>query len=56
MTMVRVRDGAIRNNVIAFSMGEGIDLDKGSYRLIAEATSSIPAITSTSTSTVLSTP
>lgn len=36
VTMVRVRDGAIRNNVIAFSMGEGIDLDKGSYRLIAE--------------------
>lgn len=36
MTLVRVRDGIVRNNVIAFSMGEGIDLDKGSYRLIAE--------------------
>lgn len=36
ITMVRVRDGIIRNNVFAYSMGEGIDVDKGSYRLTVE--------------------
>ena len=36
ITMVRVRDGIVRNNVFAYSMGEGIDVDKGSYRLIIE--------------------
>lgn len=36
ITMVRTRDGVIRNNIVAFSMGEGIDVDKGSYRLIVE--------------------
>ncbi len=36
ITMVRTRDGIIRNNIVAYSMGEGIDVDKGSYRLVVE--------------------
>lgn len=36
ITMVLTRDGIIRNNIVAYSMGEGIDVDKGSYRLIIE--------------------
>ncbi len=34
--MGRTRDGIIRNNVIAYGHGEGINIGKGSYRLLIE--------------------
>lgn len=34
--MGRTRDGIIRNNVFAFGYGEGINIGKGSYRILVE--------------------
>lgn len=36
IALVRCSDGVVRNNVIAYSMGEGIDSGKNSYRLMIE--------------------
>ncbi len=36
MALLRCYDGVVRNNVVAYSMGEGIDAGKGSYRLMVE--------------------
>ncbi len=32
----RTRDGIIRNNVVSYGHGEGINVDKGSYRILVE--------------------
>lgn len=36
MKMGRTRDGIIRNNIFAFGHGEGINIGKGSYRILVE--------------------
>ena len=36
MKIGRTRDGIIRNNIFAYGHGEGINVDKGSYRILVE--------------------
>lgn len=36
MKIGRTRDGIIRNNIFAYGHGEGINVDKGSYRIVVE--------------------